>query len=521
MDLKFDEMTVKTTLAKDYVQKLEFSKLYANYEELTSYVFDGSTYLKRLGIQNSRDTEKQRKNITEKLNDLASSISRNEELIAGLEYMYRNIPVEDTKTQLNIITKHLTSYAPVLESEEIVGSYETSIQILSDDPLLIFGNIKRLLFSKYITFVATRSSAYVAHFFTELSYDCGLDVYLEFTNEENLPLRTNIGWDSGTVAVVSEDADVDSAVDKLITSSKLAPWRLKRILVQESVYQQFKDALTWKCNLKGKKDETVSKILCSATLTYDDRTFIIDPVDLVNEYAGVSVEAYRTTKEMLSMIQQGKTHYLSLWSNGIAEINEVAHRSGSPIVWINNLAEFRGPSQITHAIYTDRFDELKIQNCANTSALLKTLKDWQNTKFEVRKRILCSLHPVIESLVPSEVADNIRESLLECQMKSFVDVGDNYVCVGKSSPVGIILVSRDNIFTPRTFKLLLYGNAILTLSGHLESKEIRKPYCTRNVPIESITEVNKVTDGNGTSVHVSLDSTFKAIWTNSGTIFAN
>lgn len=288
--------------------------------------------------------------------------------------------------------------------------------------------------------------------------------------------------------------------------------------MQENVYQQFKDALTWKCNLKEKKDETiVSNILCSGTVSYDGRTFIIDPVELLNDQqAVVPVEAFRTRKEMLSMIQKSETHYLSLWSNGIAGINEVSHKSGSPIVWVNNLAEFRGPPQILNAIYTDMFDELKIKKSVGIGALSIASKEWRQMGFEKRERCL---HRLIEKIEVREVANNITEALVDCNMKSFVDEGDDYVCIGKSSPVGIILVPDDKIFTPKTFKSLLYGNVILSLTENLKIREL---FQSVGVPLEITKQVEPaVGDENGTSVHVVLDSNFKAIWTNSGTIFAN
>lgn len=287
------------------------------------------------------------------------------------------------------------------------------------------------------------------------------------------------------------------------------------------MYRQFKDALTWKCNLKEKKGDTlVSNILCSGTLTYDGRTFVIDPVELLNDQlAVVPVEAYRTRKEMLSMIQKCETHYLSLWSNGIAGINEVTHRSGSPIVWVNNLAEFRGPLQISNAIYSDMFDELKIKECKNTSALLQALKEWREVSFEKRKSILYRLLQDMDTTERAQSAGYIRESLVDCEMKSFVDEGDDYVCVGKSFPVGIILVPGTNIYTPRTFKSLLYGNAILALTGNPITKKVFQSF---NIPLVSITHINTVGgNGNEIPVHVVIDSRFKAIWTNSGTIFAN
>lgn len=108
---------------QEYVEKeKEFSRLYTDYKELITYVFNG-TFHRKPKAQLINKNEEQREDLTEKLYNLALRISMTEQLISELEYMFRKIPVEDTNTQLSIISKHLVSYVPIVETYDIIDSY--------------------------------------------------------------------------------------------------------------------------------------------------------------------------------------------------------------------------------------------------------------------------------------------------------------------------------------------------------------------------------------------------------------
>lgn len=296
--------------------------------------------------------------------------------------------------------------------------------------------------------------------------------------------------------------------------------------MQESVYQQFKDALSWKCNLKtsGDKPET-SDVLCSHSLTYNDITFLLDPVELVEVNPSVvMVEAYRTTKEMISLVQQDKTRYLSLWANGIAEINEVMHATKSPVVWVNTVADFRGPAQVSEAVlsYTDinSFSDFAVE-CDNVTKLRKLSQSWLKLDVESRRDILCSvLDKYILLNNANKQLTEIRNSLLTCTLKSFVDVGNDYVCIGMSQPLGITWYDENTIFSVESFKSMLQGNALLLSRSPPEDDLSLLEQA--GVPV-ILTQKNSV-DKCSSKVFkwkLGLDSVTRVVWTNSGTIFAN
>lgn len=525
MELKFSEMSVDTSLAKEYLNKnkalLELCNDYdGTIKQFDCYGYDGKTFFEKKAVY-------VQDNVPNIMQIIASSLKKNANLIAQLEYHFRNIPIEVTNAQLNLLIQYMN--CNVASEIRSCRNY-----FYPDYSLLMFGmQIPSVCIHKYLH-STSQATAAICHLLVTLLHDAGSKncrVFFEPTQVS--PTRCHLPTiapvkdvDSGTFAVISDDADVDSAVDKLISVSKQAPWRLRRILVQESVYEQFKDALSWKCNLKtsGDKPQT-SDVLCSKTLTYNDRTFLMDPVELVEENPSiVTVEAYRTTKELISLVQQDKTRYLSLWTNVIAEMNEVTHATKSPVVWVNNVADFRGPAQVSEAVfsYTSLHMSPSIVECDRFTKLCTLSQSWLRLAVESRRDILCSvLDKYILLNNANKQLTEIRNSLLTCTLKSFVDVGKDYVCIGMSRPLGVTCYNESTIFSVECFKSILQGNALFVNSSQLEEEEDYTLLEEAGVPVVLVNSNEKV--GNTPVFLWSLgsDTVTRVVWTNSGTIFAN
>ncbi|KAJ8718196.1 hypothetical protein PYW07_006126 [Mythimna separata] len=523
MNLQFSEMSVDTSLAQEYLNKNKtLLELCNDYEGITKnfhpYVYNGKEFIKQGPLLLGTNGEGMENTIQK----MASGLKQNATLIAQLEYLFRNIPIEVTKAQVDLLIQYLRCYV----DSDIHAGRST---FHPDESLLMIGSQMQWICKTRTLSCLSKGTAAISYLLVTLLYDArgAQECCLYFERPRDSPnvdwlLRTKSpirGLDSGTVAVVSDDADVDSAVDKIISVSTKAPWHLRRILVQESVYQQFKDALGWKCKNKPLN----SDVLCADALTYTDRTFLLDPVQLTEENPSVvTVEAYRTTKEVISLLQQDKTRYVSLWTNGIAEINEVTHSTKSPVVWVNNVADFRGPPQVAEAVfsYTYSYTIYPVVKGDSYAKLCELSQSWLKLDLERRRDILCGvldkyilLHPARKQFA------EIKNSLLTCTLKSFVDVGKDYVCIGMSQPLGVLGYTGDTIFSVESFKSILQGNALYVLSKADEGIDY-VVFKQASVPVERGKEA-LMDDSEVIIWQSGLDTITRVVWTISGTIFAN
>ncbi|KAJ8718198.1 hypothetical protein PYW07_006128 [Mythimna separata] len=529
MNLQFSEMSVDTSLAQEYLNKNKtLLELCNNYAWITKkyapfYIYNGRRFL----YEEPFILETHGEDMGNTIQKMASGLKQNATLIAQLEYLFRNIPIEVTKAQVDLLIQYLRCYVG-----SDIGAGRSTFH--PDESLLMIGSHIHLICKTRTLSCLSKGTAAISYLLVTLLCDAqeAEECRLYFERPRNSPnvdfggnwmLQTKNpirGLYSGTVAVVSDDADVDSAVDKIISVSTKAPWHLRRILVQESVYQQFKDALGWKCKIKPLN----SDVLCADALTYTDRTFLLDPVQLTEENPSVvTVEAYRTTKEVISLLQQDKTRYLSLWTNGIAEINEVTHSTKSPVVWVNNVADFRGPPQVAEAVFSYTYlhtmfrVDVKYESYAK---LCELSQSWLKLDLERRRDILCGVLDKYILLHPEwKLFAEIKNSLLTCTLKSFVDVGKDYVCIGMSQPLGVLGWIKHTIFSVESFKSILQGNALYVLCKADEGIDY-VVFKQAGVPVERLKEA--IMDDSEVIIWQSgLDTLTRVIWTNSGTIFAN
>nr|XP_049700750.1 uncharacterized protein LOC110382415 isoform X2 [Helicoverpa armigera] len=536
MELKFDEIPVDTTLAKEFIEKnKQLCKLYNDYDGTVKknpvLIFNGTQFQKHQSVlffSHFLDSDQ----ITKMFHDLSSLLKRNAKLFAQLEYHTRKIPKKDTCAQLKLLIQSLQC-APSTES--FYASADTAKIFMSfENPLLSFRDVVDKLddVTRSVKIVnLCKETAFISYLFVKLCHEVGLDyIEVEFQQGSNFPSDSYVkeshgikGYNSGTLAVITEGSDIDSAIDSVLSVSKQVPWRLRKILVQESIYVHFKDALRWKCNLhKSGSEPPQSSVLCSESLSYGGRMFLIDPVVPTEEQPGVvPVEAYRTAKEMISLVQQDRTRYLSLWANGVAEVNEVTHATRAPVLWVNSIADFRGPPQVSEAVYSHIFDqELSIKKDAQIAKLINLSQSWSKLDLNSRRDVLIGvLDIVIEKYDPTSFTKDVKYALIDCTMKSFFDVGQDYVCMGISQAVGILGVYFEgNAITLENMKSLLRGNALILYDRRANNVSLEE---FENAGVPYI-YVGKHEEGDFKVIRSSLsDTRTRVVWSNMGTIFAN
>ncbi|XP_047031407.1 uncharacterized protein LOC124638480 [Helicoverpa zea] len=538
MELKFNEIPVDTTLAKEFIEKNEqLLELYNDYDGTVKknpvLIFNGTQFQKHqsvLSFSHFLDSDQ----ISKMFHDLSSLLKLNAKLFAQLEYHTRKIPKKDTCAQLKLLIQSLQC-APFTES--FYASDTAKIFMSFENPLLSFRDVVDKLdaVTRSVKIVnLCKETAFISYLFVKLCHEVGLDyIEIEFQQGSNFPSYSYVkeshgikGYNSGTLAVITEGSDIDSAIDSVLSVSKQVPWRLRKILVQESIYIHFKDALRWKCNLhKSGSELPQSSVLCSESLSYGGRMFLIDPVVPTEEQPGVvPVEAYRTAKEMISLVQQDRTRYLSLWANGVAEVNEVTHATRAPVLWVNSIADFRGPPQVSEAVFACTYDEeILIKKCNKVAKLCDEAQVWLKMDIESRRDILNNALDKYASADPTnKIFKEIKKSLEDCKVNSFVDVGKDYVCMGISQPRGILgIETSESFFDSINFMSLLQGNAFILYSGaHYHDQPKLDILQQAGVPVLNI---GKRHSGNFvvTAIRFYPNTRTRVVWTNSGTIFAN
>lgn len=111
-------------------------------------------------------------------------------------------------------------------------------------------------------------------------------------------------------------------------------------MVQESIYEEFKSVIAWNCKSKeddGKELSVNVESKCTDVFKYKNKLFLLDFVGKLEELDKddknvILVEAYRTTNELLSLINKSpKRNCISLWASGISEANEISLNIDAPL----------------------------------------------------------------------------------------------------------------------------------------------------------------------------------------------
>ncbi|XP_063382077.1 uncharacterized protein LOC134668559 [Cydia fagiglandana] len=342
-NLKFDEIPMSTKLAVEYIKTKEgsFRSLYFEPEKTICKVdsysnniecADSSSFL--LPGTSTLSTTESWTNITEKLKKLATGIKQRSDLFCQLEWLIRRIPIENTQHSINLIMKNLLHASADWKAAYIE---EGVITMTDNTPMLILGFIAQIFKTcEDPIILSTPQTAVVCHLFTEVCREVGWNVRLILIEQLNNLMDDNKVYPnlfnsllSEITGIITEQSDLDSAVDDFL-NAELHPLPLTRLLVQENVFEEFKTILDWKCKLRHEEpgldmQEIVQK--CSNSFRYGDKLFLIN-------YAGcyirqgseqvVLIEAFRSVKELLSLVLKYKQLCLSIWASSVLEANEIA-----------------------------------------------------------------------------------------------------------------------------------------------------------------------------------------------------
>lgn len=441
------------------------------------------------------------------LKKLAKLLDEKTNLICEMEFYTRKQSENDVRTYLNLIKQQFE----LQNIEHHSGKMKPFVCIDGNTPLLYLGFLQRIIYylGRFCIYT-TPEMAPICTLFMEMAHEAGFKDYssliiLDKINEGKLQDLNGVnGFQSGTTAVVTARCDLDSAVDMFIASSPNAPWRLRSILVQENVYDHFKRAMKWKHDL-GCSEKKPGIELSDLTYEIEGKKFIFDYSGR-GDVTGVTIEAYRTTKELLQLLDNCKPYYLSLWASDVAEADEVALKCCSNVVWSNDLANFASPVALFNIIFP-----VLVRNAENGDEIKELVKDWTKLSFGERKHaLLTSLQGYIgsiESNAETYRANEFAQRLVDEQSGSLITHGN----------VLIKVLKRTNELRPMVedFSYECIRSALFGLGTVVDKIEdgLLEAFKANGVPISRPT-IPIV--GYWTALY-----RYKLIWSSYGTIFAN
>lgn len=555
--LKFDEVNLETKTAHEYLELHNFEFRCLNYTADETYVVDDVNGIKIHCVNLSEALLPKTSppsppwtTVYEKYKNLAIEIEKNMNLFCQLEWLIRKINVDDSKHSLNLIIKNLFN-----ASRDMKAAYiqEEIIVMQNNTPLLVLGFMAQIFkMCDDPIILATTKTAIVCHLLSELCIKSGWKVQLIIV--DNIENVMELQADDGdrrmypnlfngllpeVTAIVTDRSDLDSAVDVFINTGS-HPIPLTHIFVQESVLEEFTHIMAWKCNLNNLKFESLSgnvdhlKSKCTDVIVFktfhNAKAFLFNFVGDTSDVTAaktqvVLVEAYRTVKDLLSLINNHKQLCLSVWASGLPETNEIVLNLDVPIIWVNDYCNFNGPDEISKAIYK-RIDSLDISvNCNDSiEKMMKKQENWSKNSFTARCDIVLR---VIKS-INTGLGDKIELDMSDWKIHNFIAVDNKTMVLGFNVPdkvviyhtVGTVAVpspSFDNII-----RALINGSGVIIASEPKNEEEIFIAFEKEGVPIAFQESEN---DSNASEVRVPLGDSWcfhtKVIWTNFGTNFAN
>lgn len=264
----------------------------------------------------------------------------------------------------------------------------------------------------------------------------------------------------------------------------------------------------------------------SSVYSYESKTFLFEyvgPNDIGN---ATIIEAYRTVKELLSLLNKINPFCCSIWSNNIAESNEIAHETKATIVWINGFGHVDNP-HLANAFYSlshqniDKSITNSIQNSDNTKQLLNLKREWFKLDERVRLKIMLNL------------LKSFAQDGWTVGNRLILDSNDSYnvgkkICIAIRKPVDFIYlklkIEGDFPLGDEHLRYVINGGVIIFLhvptEGHVndDTLKIFTQFEAMKVPImlrEINVNVDHICDGR------LLMYKTKIIWSSIGTIFAN
>ncbi|OWR48428.1 hypothetical protein KGM_202880 [Danaus plexippus plexippus] len=524
--IHFDETPVNTQLAEEYLKtKLEIHP--RGYGENGSYemnAFNNKIFFS--DIDTEPDKLENKEKTASNLSALYKLIKTNANLFCQLEYLIRGVPVKDVERyDLKLIFNNLLYCNQEKKNFVIYNDvYCDKLAFLSDTPLAVLGFVGQSLLchllnkTKIITIICDKHTAVIGSLFVDLCHEVGiLQVKLlivpDDTDCSKYDLLKVSELSSGCVGVVSNRSDVDSAVDTFLSSSTWYPWRIKKVFIQESALKRFTSAMKWKT--RGRASDVTS---CEISFSREEKLFVLEPGSVRDDsHQLIVLEAYRTVKELLNLLQNEKPFAISLWCSDLAETNEISHHVDSNIVWVNDHANFQGPPQSSQAFYSviDLFySSLTIPHVPELDQIKKLRESWLRRSPEQREAVLME-----ESRKHTFFTTIILEKHFQ---DNYVRVTKSNVIMGTIVPGGVWLVDFCNkLVDMSVINFVMKGGGLLVnyMSDEIDTffKNLNETF---EVPVV-YKEEEAQSDGRKANVLWKPCYKHKVIWTNYGTIFAN
>jgi hypothetical protein len=274
------------------------------------------------------------------------------------------------------------------------------------------------------------------------------------------------------------------------------------------VYESFLKAIQWKTRNSDMQEHAAQAQLCSALFAYKQKCFLVDFAGV--DPNGITVEAFRTTKELLSLISKDKPYYMTLWTNDINEANEIAYHVQSPnIIWVNDYGVFEGPAVSSQAFYGGYNI---VQNVCNS--VLKIHEAWVKRPFEDRYQTVHSeLLKYVAEKVKSEdhFVISMLEALTDWNGDDIVRYHNDRLCICRTVPVPCLkYIGELDCAYEEIAKLFVIGTPQVTKDKKYE--DLFTFLAASGVPV-SMDKHLKLANLPVTQI--------KVIHSNHGTIFAN
>ncbi|XP_039759280.1 uncharacterized protein LOC120633201 isoform X2 [Pararge aegeria] len=483
--------------------------------------------------------------IPKKLFSLAEKMKENIDLFSQLDYMIRKIPINESKNvDLQLLIQNLLYCSGDTSGRIFCGGFMWCIRIDTESSLATLGCVAQALMSKvtHLTIECTVETAAICCLFTDLCHQVGLQEKVKLAIlSETTDRHSNVTVDlnniyvsemkSGCVGIVTARSDVDSAVDTFLAATNRRPWNIKKILVQESVLERFKNTLEWKTkstqNTPKRMVDQKLEALSASVYNYEGKIFLCEFAGTELEKNSVNtilIDSYRTTKELLSLLK-GLNHFAaSLWCSDIAESNEIAFNIDSSIIWINDFCNFNGPPKSSQAFYSlidSHFTTALVTECPEIDEVMKLRRSWLQIAKSKREDIVRDILVKAPKRMIAKARIDAKD--INFAFDNFAHVENDTVCFGtETTPVilkwdeeitvaitifiakggGLLLIPqktyyRDNDFTKYVFEELREKGAPVLGVDKYRSCRCEVPVLKK--PIYKM----------------------KVVWSNFGTMFSN
>ncbi|GAB0093062.1 hypothetical protein DMENIID0001_081140 [Sergentomyia squamirostris] len=285
-------------------------------------------------------------------------VKSNQDVIAELEELSKIAPKNVTKLHIQKALEIAEYYGkfPCRStniSQEFIWTRETSIfEILLD----LFSSLQACVSVKIrVDTVRNATFRYLSGAFTT-----------EHLSQDEIPEIQEDRNHFGTL-FITESCDLQSATDILVQSfnDNTAPWKIRNLLVQESVEERFYELLLPKMQKYHSVFTTCPKFQenyknAIAAASKMRIKMIVNPEDLSEirptiilgqnrtyfDQAGketapvIVMNIFRTVKEGVTLLNASNGGSVSVWCENLSVAYEIAHGAKLPVIWINSLAKF-------------------------------------------------------------------------------------------------------------------------------------------------------------------------------------